>query len=197
MDHVLLEVDNGVALITVNDPDRRNAVTDEISAGLRLAVRTRKAIRRYMPWSSRRGQSVLCRCRSQRPWRRCRARATPPLRRIPGCRRLHAADGRRRKRAGRRSGPQSGAGLRCADRRTGSAIRCPLPKARHPPRRRHDLDAAARRRTAVGPRRTVVRHALRRRTLPSAMVWRSRSPMILSRPLGSWLPVQHRRRGKS
>ena len=38
MDHVLLEVDNGVALITVNDPDRRNAVTDEISAGLRLAV---------------------------------------------------------------------------------------------------------------------------------------------------------------
>ena len=39
MDHVLLEVDNGVALITVNDPDRRNAVTDEISAGLRLAVK--------------------------------------------------------------------------------------------------------------------------------------------------------------
>ena len=38
MDHVLLEVDNGVALITVNDPDRRNAVTDGISAGLRLAV---------------------------------------------------------------------------------------------------------------------------------------------------------------
>ena len=32
------EVDSGVALITVNDPDRRNAVTDEISAGLRLAV---------------------------------------------------------------------------------------------------------------------------------------------------------------
>lgn len=38
MDHVLLEVDGGVALITVNDPDRRNAVTDEISAGLRRAV---------------------------------------------------------------------------------------------------------------------------------------------------------------
>jgi enoyl-CoA hydratase len=38
VDHVLLEVDGGVALITVNDPDRRNAVTDEISAGLRLAV---------------------------------------------------------------------------------------------------------------------------------------------------------------
>jgi len=38
VDHVLLEVDNGVALITVNDPDRRNAVTDGISAGLRLAV---------------------------------------------------------------------------------------------------------------------------------------------------------------
>jgi enoyl-CoA hydratase len=39
MDRVLLEVDSGVALITVNDPDRRNAVTDEISAGLRLAVK--------------------------------------------------------------------------------------------------------------------------------------------------------------
>jgi enoyl-CoA hydratase len=39
MDRVLLEVDKGVALITVNDPDRRNAVTDEISVGLRLAVK--------------------------------------------------------------------------------------------------------------------------------------------------------------
>jgi enoyl-CoA hydratase len=38
VDRVLLEVDSGVALITVNDPDRRNAVTDEISAALRLAV---------------------------------------------------------------------------------------------------------------------------------------------------------------
>ncbi|BDB44316.1 enoyl-CoA hydratase [Mycobacterium kiyosense] len=38
VDRVLLEVDSGVALITVNDPDRRNAVTDEISAGLRRAV---------------------------------------------------------------------------------------------------------------------------------------------------------------
>ncbi len=38
VDHVLLEVDNGVALITVNDPDRRNAVTDEMSAGLCLAI---------------------------------------------------------------------------------------------------------------------------------------------------------------
>jgi enoyl-CoA hydratase len=38
VDRVLLEVDRGVALITVNDPDRRNAVTDEISAGLRFAV---------------------------------------------------------------------------------------------------------------------------------------------------------------
>jgi enoyl-CoA hydratase len=40
VDHVLLEVDSGVALITVNDPDRRNAVTDDISAGLRRAVNT-------------------------------------------------------------------------------------------------------------------------------------------------------------
>ncbi|OBI21461.1 enoyl-CoA hydratase [Mycobacterium sp. E2327] len=38
MDYVLLEASDGVALITINDPDRRNAVTDEISAGLRRAV---------------------------------------------------------------------------------------------------------------------------------------------------------------
>lgn len=37
-DLVLLRVDNRVALITVNDPDRRNAVTAEMSAQLRAAV---------------------------------------------------------------------------------------------------------------------------------------------------------------
>ena len=37
-DRVLVQVENHVALITVNDPDRRNAVTAEISAGLRTAV---------------------------------------------------------------------------------------------------------------------------------------------------------------
>lgn len=37
-DRVLTQVDNRVALITINDPDRRNAVTAEISAALRDAV---------------------------------------------------------------------------------------------------------------------------------------------------------------
>ena len=37
-DRVLVQVENHVALITVNDPDRRNAVTAEISDGLRTAV---------------------------------------------------------------------------------------------------------------------------------------------------------------
>ena len=37
-DPVLVQVDDRVALITVNDPDRRNAVTAEISAALRAAV---------------------------------------------------------------------------------------------------------------------------------------------------------------
>jgi enoyl-CoA hydratase len=37
-DLVLLHVENHVALITVNDPDRRNAVTGETSAQLRAAV---------------------------------------------------------------------------------------------------------------------------------------------------------------
>jgi len=37
-DLVLVQVDGHVAVITINDPDRRNAVTAEISAGLRAAV---------------------------------------------------------------------------------------------------------------------------------------------------------------
>ncbi len=37
-DPVLVQVDDHVALITINDPERRNAVTAEISAALRAAV---------------------------------------------------------------------------------------------------------------------------------------------------------------
>jgi enoyl-CoA hydratase len=37
-DPVLVQIDDHVVLITVNDPDRRNAVTAEISAALRAAV---------------------------------------------------------------------------------------------------------------------------------------------------------------
>ncbi|CAJ1581477.1 enoyl-CoA hydratase [[Mycobacterium] wendilense] len=37
-DLVLYSVTDRVALVTVNDPDRRNAVTDDMSAGLRAAV---------------------------------------------------------------------------------------------------------------------------------------------------------------
>jgi enoyl-CoA hydratase len=40
---VLFNVDKHVALITVNDPDRRNAVTDEISQQLRAAVERAEA----------------------------------------------------------------------------------------------------------------------------------------------------------
>ncbi|CAN5355257.1 enoyl-CoA hydratase [soil metagenome] len=42
-DPVLYSVDNRVALITVNDPDRRNAVTDAMSAQLREAINTAEA----------------------------------------------------------------------------------------------------------------------------------------------------------
>jgi enoyl-CoA hydratase len=40
---VLFSMENHVALITVNDPDRRNALTDEMSAGLRAAVEQAEA----------------------------------------------------------------------------------------------------------------------------------------------------------
>ncbi|ANI40992.1 enoyl-CoA hydratase [Mycolicibacterium vaccae] len=40
---VLTQVEDRVALITVNDPDRRNAVTAEISAALRAAVESAEA----------------------------------------------------------------------------------------------------------------------------------------------------------
>jgi len=42
-DPVLYTVDNHVALVTVNDPDRRNAVTAEMSARLRAAVERAEA----------------------------------------------------------------------------------------------------------------------------------------------------------
>lgn len=42
-DLVLYSVDNHVALVTVNDPDRRNAVTAEMSAQLRAAVENAEA----------------------------------------------------------------------------------------------------------------------------------------------------------
>jgi enoyl-CoA hydratase len=42
-DPVVFTVNNRVALITVNDPDRRNAVTAEMSAGLRDAVERAEA----------------------------------------------------------------------------------------------------------------------------------------------------------
>ncbi len=40
---VLFSIENRVALITVNDPDRRNALTDEMSSGLRAAVERAEA----------------------------------------------------------------------------------------------------------------------------------------------------------
>jgi enoyl-CoA hydratase len=42
-DPVLMQVDDRVAVITVNDPDRRNAVTFEMSAALRRAVEQAQA----------------------------------------------------------------------------------------------------------------------------------------------------------
>jgi enoyl-CoA hydratase len=42
-DLVLTQIVDRVALVAVNDPDRRNAVTAEISAGLRAAVRSAEA----------------------------------------------------------------------------------------------------------------------------------------------------------
>ena len=42
-DRVLLDVTDRVAVITVNDPDRRNALTGEMSAGLRSAVQRAEA----------------------------------------------------------------------------------------------------------------------------------------------------------
>ncbi|MGZ8746920.1 MAG: enoyl-CoA hydratase [Mycobacterium sp.] len=42
-DLVLIHVDHHVAVITINDPDRRNAVTAEISAALRAAVNAAEA----------------------------------------------------------------------------------------------------------------------------------------------------------
>ena len=51
-DLVLVHVDHNVAVITINDPDRRNAVTAEISAALRAAVDAAEANQDCTQWSS-------------------------------------------------------------------------------------------------------------------------------------------------
>ena len=76
-DLVLVQVDDHVALITVNDPDRRNAVTAEISAGLRAAVDAAEANTDvHARHRHRRGQGVLRRRRPDRARRGDRGRAS-------------------------------------------------------------------------------------------------------------------------
>ena len=116
-DLVLYEVVDRVALITVNDPDRRNAVTDAMSQQLRAAVEAAEA-EAARGRGHRRGQGVLRGSRPVRARRRRQGRARTDLCRLHGRRPLHPADHRRGQRRRGRRGPQPGAGRRRPHRRT-------------------------------------------------------------------------------
>ncbi len=163
---VLVSVDDHIAVITVNDPDRRNAVTFEMSAALRRRCRGRRGQPRCPRGDRhRRRQGVLRRSRPRLRW------AKPPR---TGCERSTTGSSRlliaRSRRSPRSPGAAVGAGLNLAlaadvaYRRPGRIVRSAIPEARHPPRRRRHVDAAANPSARRWPgRRLVVRHAIRRR----------------------------------
>ncbi len=73
MSLVLYSVDDHVALITVNDPDRRNAVTSEMSTQLRAAVERAEADSEvHAVVVTGAGKAFLRRRRSQRAGQRRR-----------------------------------------------------------------------------------------------------------------------------
>ncbi len=98
---------------------------------------------------------------------RAEARAARHLRGLPPHRPLAAADHRRGQRRRRRRRHEPGAVLRRAPGRPPGPLRHPVPAARHPPRRRPHLDAAAHRRPAGGRGHGALRRGARRRRPPS------------------------------
>ena len=163
-DLVLTQVEDRVALITVNDPDRRNAVTAEISAALRAAVDAAEANVDVHAVIVTGAGKAFC--------------AGADLTALGAA----AADGLRVIYDGflavaecalptiaAVNGPAVGAGLNlalAADVRIAgpAALFDPrFQKARHPSRRRGDVDVAAGGRPAGGQGVAAVRDAVRRR----------------------------------
>lgn len=167
-DPVLLSVDKHVALITVNDPDRRNAVTDEMSAQLRAAIQRAEGdpdVHAVVVTGA--GKAFCAGADLSALGAGVGDPAEPRLLRlydgfmaVSSCNLPTIRRGQRRG-CGRRT--QSGVGRRCAHRRTGRIVRRPLPKAGTASRWRRNLDAAASGGSAGRPCGLIVRHVLRRR----------------------------------
>ena len=158
------EPDDGVGRLTLDDPDRRNAITadmvDEIVAAVdrleadpavaALVVTGAPAgLLRRAPtsptWGVPRREGLLHVYQAFLPLARS---ALPTVAAVNG-----PAVG---------AGHEPGPGLRRAPRGSVRPLRHPLPAARHPPRRRSHLDAAAPRRTPGGPGHGAVRRGARR-----------------------------------
>jgi enoyl-CoA hydratase len=123
---VLFSIENHVALITVNDPDRRNAFTDEMSARLRDAVERAEAdpaVHAVVVTGA--GKAFCAGADLSALGAAGSGRAESGLRRVYdgfiAVGKLPAAHDRR----GRR-GPEPGIGRRCAHRRARRIVRRPF-----------------------------------------------------------------------
>lgn len=160
-DLVLYDVRDRIALITVNDPDRRNAANDAMSAQLRDAVGAAEADTGVHAVVVTGAGKAFCAGADLSALGVAAREGRTDLRRVHGGRPLLAADHRcrwHRRRGG--GGPEPGIGGGRPDRWTARDVRPPVPEAWHPSRWRRDLDAAAGGRATGRPRRTVVRDEL-------------------------------------
>ena len=197
-DFVLFSVDNRVALITVNDPDRRNALTGEISAQLRAAVEQAEADPGVHAVVVTGAGKAFC--------------AGADLSALGAAGSGAAASGLQQLYDGFMAvgsctlptiaavnGAAVGAGLNlalAADVRIagpGALFDPRFQKLGLHPRRRSDLDAAAGGRPASRPRGPAVRHALRRRIRCPARVGAQRCRRSGRRGIGA----RRRTRGRS
>lgn len=166
-DPVLLSVDKHVALITVNDPDRRNAVTDEMSAQLRAAIQRAEGdpdVHAVVVTGA--GKAFCAGADLSALGAGVGDPAEPRLLRLYDG--FMAVSSCNLPTIAAVNGAAVGAGLNLALAadvriRTGRIVRRPLPKAGTASRWRRNLDAAASGGSAGRPCGLIVRHVLRRR----------------------------------
>ena len=194
---VLTDVADGVATLTLNNPDERNTLTAPMVAEIVAAmdaIEADESVGAVVVTGTPPAFCAGANLGNLRDGRRLEPRQR--LRGLPAHRPQPAADARRRQRRGRRRRDEPGPRLRRAPRRPAGPVRHPLPADRHPPRRRAHVDAPAHRRTAGGDGGGRVRRGARRRR---GRAGRARVPLRRRRRAARraprrWRPGRRRRR---